>query len=380
MDFLRNNFLNFHFLKLFWSFNKLGFFQASVLWERWRVDPRQGNGVFPGGQWQNQDECWPPPAVLLGHSHVKIVSIVGTSHLGSGFNYFLFSALCEEDVQFDEHIFQMGWFNHQLAIPPGHHMQIGEEHGVEQFGQKFSNYPGDRNQVPWLVVYPYHPIIDTFGIGASRVNIPTCFIDSAELEDDSNPELYNSLHPDLQQVWGDLIIIYHTKKPIRVKAAKHFADRLNTNSPYFRGLRQRNANTPIPTTPESVITQCREFLAHCREVFLGRHRPNDPTKFHTWVIKTILTRPMPQVDAALGGQGVGNVQPQGPCNGKSSKWGTVQHLKGSKYGWRLFHRRCAPSRTRVAPARPAESLTRVLMEGNHERVHAVTLKAVAVTL
>ena len=30
--------------------------------------------------------------------------------------YVLFSHLFGEDVQFDQHIFQMGWFNHQLVI------------------------------------------------------------------------------------------------------------------------------------------------------------------------------------------------------------------------------------------------------------------------
>ena len=32
--------------------------------------------------------------------------------LGGGFKYFLFSPLFGEDFQFDEYIFQMGWFNH----------------------------------------------------------------------------------------------------------------------------------------------------------------------------------------------------------------------------------------------------------------------------
>ena len=34
--------------------------------------------------------------------------------LGGGFEYFLFSPLPGEMIQFDEHIFQMGWFNHHL--------------------------------------------------------------------------------------------------------------------------------------------------------------------------------------------------------------------------------------------------------------------------
>ena len=35
------------------------------------------------------------------------------TRLGGGFKYFLCSSLFGEDFQFDEHIFQMGWFNHQ---------------------------------------------------------------------------------------------------------------------------------------------------------------------------------------------------------------------------------------------------------------------------
>ena len=36
--------------------------------------------------------------------------------LGGGLKYFLFSSLFGEMIQFDEHIFQMGWFNHQLVF------------------------------------------------------------------------------------------------------------------------------------------------------------------------------------------------------------------------------------------------------------------------
>ena len=33
--------------------------------------------------------------------------------LGDGFKHFLFATLFGEDFQSDDHIFQMGWFNHQ---------------------------------------------------------------------------------------------------------------------------------------------------------------------------------------------------------------------------------------------------------------------------
>ena len=35
-----------------------------------------------------------------------------SKHLG-GLKYFLFSTLLGDMIQFEEHIFQMGWFNHQ---------------------------------------------------------------------------------------------------------------------------------------------------------------------------------------------------------------------------------------------------------------------------
>ena len=42
-------------------------------------------------------------------------ALVNVGKLGGGFKYCLFSPLLGEMIQFDEHIFQMGWFNHQLV-------------------------------------------------------------------------------------------------------------------------------------------------------------------------------------------------------------------------------------------------------------------------
>ena len=49
-------------------------------------------------------------------NHYARISIKQTSILGCGFKYVLFSPLFGEDSHFDEHIFQMGLFNHQLDI------------------------------------------------------------------------------------------------------------------------------------------------------------------------------------------------------------------------------------------------------------------------
>ena len=38
-------------------------------------------------------------------------------NLGGGFKYFfMFTLILGEMIQFDEHIFQMGWFNHQVEM------------------------------------------------------------------------------------------------------------------------------------------------------------------------------------------------------------------------------------------------------------------------
>ena len=46
-------------------------------------------------------------------SFTSIYPINYPNVLGGGFKSFLFSPLPGEMIQFDQHIFQMGWFNHQ---------------------------------------------------------------------------------------------------------------------------------------------------------------------------------------------------------------------------------------------------------------------------
>ena len=150
--------------------------------------------------------------------------------------------------------------------------------------------PGDGNQIQWWVVYPYHPVIDTFGTGRSQVPVPHCFLEAAEVDDEARPDVFNTLPDALQAEWGNLLIntryrfiIYHTKKPIRVKAATHLGHRLNNTSPYFRTIRERDRNTPLPAAPQHIIDQCQAFLTKCREVFLGRRRPYNPQHFNPFV-------------------------------------------------------------------------------------------------
>ena len=57
------------------------------------------------------------PFLFLRHQHVNYVTqqLTKIHILGVGFVFFIFTP--REMIQFDEHIFQLGWFNHQVDIP-----------------------------------------------------------------------------------------------------------------------------------------------------------------------------------------------------------------------------------------------------------------------
>ena len=65
---------------------------------------KEGSCFFCSESWENSDLDW--YLFIFGNFWCH-------SKLGGGLKHFLFSPLFGEDFQFDEHIFQMGWFNHQ---------------------------------------------------------------------------------------------------------------------------------------------------------------------------------------------------------------------------------------------------------------------------
>ena len=118
--------------------------------------------------------------------------------------------------------------------------------------------PRDQQTLPWLVIYPYHPIIDTWGTGHTNSSYPPHFIPTDEVDTESNPELFNLLPESLQNLWGNILIstryryiLYHTNKKIRVKAAVFLTQRFNNTTPYFTNLRSHTSDAPLPApSPE----------------------------------------------------------------------------------------------------------------------------------
>ena len=68
-------------------------------------------------------------AVYLGMKYYPVI------YLGGGFKYFLFSPLLEGMIQFDEHIFPRGWFNHQLDMDyfRSHKIRIPQHEQTQDF-------------------------------------------------------------------------------------------------------------------------------------------------------------------------------------------------------------------------------------------------------
>ena len=76
----------------------------------WRV--RIGYRDGWEGAIETTGDCWFIINLFRGlTTYLYIIYII----YGDGFKHFLFSPLLGEMIQFDEHIFQMGWFNHQLG-------------------------------------------------------------------------------------------------------------------------------------------------------------------------------------------------------------------------------------------------------------------------
>ena len=110
----------------------------------------------------------------------------------------------------------------------------------------------DQQPLPWLVVYPYHPIIETWGTGNTNSRYPTLFIPTDEVDSDDNPALFNSLPESLQNLWGNILIstryryiLYHTNKKICIKAAVFLAQRLNNNNLRKRGKPGKKASITV---------------------------------------------------------------------------------------------------------------------------------------
>ena len=132
--------------------------EASTVWFSDLKNYQKGRGC-----------CLLPRNLLLQHVFLQSWQgmkrhLIRKSRLGGGnSNMFFFTPICGEMIQFDEHIFQMGWLNHQLAMLVKHYSiwpESWELKGTPMPTQNSRPYEGwpKKNYVfltkPWRI-FPY---------------------------------------------------------------------------------------------------------------------------------------------------------------------------------------------------------------------------------
>ena len=144
----------------------------------------------------------------------------------------------------------------------------------------------DPSTLPWRVLWPYHPVIETFGQGKTRLPDDGPFF----YPDDLNSTLQEILPSALDGMRDCIVVepikrvvIYHRAAPARHKCAVFLAARMDGDiAPYFRTLWDRDENTPLPSTDPGLQTTISARLQTAHEVLMGHARPMHKSG---WTIK-----------------------------------------------------------------------------------------------
>ena len=113
----------------------------------------------------------------------------------------------------------------------------------------------DPSPLPWRVLWPYHPVIETFGQAKCPLpdNNPFFYLQDLIETDPA----FAGIIPDTLDKNSDFIVInpvqrvviFHRVAQARHKCAVFLASRVEGElAPYFQSLWHRNENTPLPTT------------------------------------------------------------------------------------------------------------------------------------
>ena len=126
---------------------------------------------------------------------------------------------------------------------------------------------------PWRVIWPYHPILNTWSKGSGTTHNCGKFKSTKELEEATLAEL----PPGLDQ-YGQAALIfplyrliaYHTVQPIRYKFAQWIELQLSQRdpAPYFQDLKLPD-HGPVPLVPTDVVARIAQADHHTMQVMQG---------------------------------------------------------------------------------------------------------------
>ena len=170
----------------------------------------------------------------------------------------------------------------------------------------------DPSPLPWRVLWPYHPVIETFGQAKCQLpdNNPFFYLHDLIETDPA----FAGIIPDTLDKNSDFIVInpvqrvviFHRVAQARHKCAVFLASRVEGElAPYFQSLWHRNENTPLPTTdPTFYSTIIPIRLQQAYDILTGVGRPMHRTAWADYRTKhyieceeytgtTVATRPPP---------------------------------------------------------------------------------------
>ena len=164
----------------------------------------------------------------------------------------------------------------------------------------------------WRVLWPYRPVIETFGQAKCRLpdNNPFFYLHDLVETDPA----FAGIIPDALDKNSDFIVvnpvqrvvIFHRVAQARHKCAIFLASRVEGElAPYFQSLWHRNENTPLPTTdPTFYSTIISTRLQQAYDILMGCGRPMHRTAWaehrkkhyiesEEWHGTTVANRPPP---------------------------------------------------------------------------------------
>ena len=134
----------------------------------------------------------------------------------------------------------------------------------------------DLSTLPWRVLWPFHPVIDTFGHTRYKLPADNPFLYPDNLNDaisETLPKTLEELRDYIVVEPKSRVVIYHREGPVRHRCAVFLGARMKGDiAPYFRTLWTRDENTPLPSPDTGLYATIQTKLHEAQEILLGRGR------------------------------------------------------------------------------------------------------------
>ena len=202
-----------------------------------------------------------------------------------------------------------GYYEFPSCMIDKSELQIQHEHNHPKIDKLMSALPhfdvsprhDDISALPWRVLWPVHPVIDTFGHTRYKLPADSPFLYPDDLNtaiSDTLPNTLDDLRDYILIEPRSRVVIYHGQGPVRHSCAVFLAARMKGDiAPYFRNLWTRDEKTPLPSTDPGMYATVQTKLHEAYEILLGRGRVMHKSTWDDCKKKHSITTPSTAVPA-----------------------------------------------------------------------------------